>query len=801
MSFEPKPFGKYFLTEKIAVGGMAEIYKAKTFGVDGFEKLLAIKKILPHYSADKEFIAMLTDEAKLVVLLSHTNVVQIYDLGKVGDDYYISMEYIDGVNLREVVNRGLELKGKIPLPICLYITSEICKGLDYAHNKRDGQGVPLHIVHRDVSPQNILISFESEVKIVDFGIAKAALNVSHTTSGILKGKVTYMSPEQALGKPVDHRTDIFSAGILLYEMITGDRLFTGETQLEVLKKIRSTRITDKTLKSDIPPEARTILAKALAYYPKDRFQSAGDFQIELTKLLYTGFSDYSPKQLSTLIKNWFGPELKLKKKLLQDESSIDSETRSILEEAVEQKSIVHKEVSKSGKNKFSSFFADTAKPADNLSPGDLNHGPGRKPTRGRYLPLVMGIAALALAGLVATAVFYWKNRPPPIMPPVEQGQVEIISRPDGAHIFLDEKNTGATTPSTLRDLPLKTDLQLRLEMAGFEHWEKKLFLGTGDLVTVEVDLQAVPSANLTIKSDPDDATITFNNVDIGETTPLTIENIDVGKTYELRLTKENYHPWEKQITIENAGPVTVLATLEKIKTPLASLLVESQPGGARIFLDGVDTGQVTPTRFENLAFPQVYKIELVRENYVRQTKEIKLAEDKAYTENLTLEPVKVAVITSLEITASVGHALISIDGVKKGEAPQLLKLEPGKYRIAVAKKGFRTEIRTVQIVAGIDKKFHFDLREETTPVVNNTNQMPQHTINTGMGQLRVDSMPRGASVVLDGNRAGITPIVIPRVDRTKSHTLVVTLPGYKPWSQTITLDKSELELTAPLQKQ
>lgn len=738
MSFEPKPFGKYFLTEKIAVGGMAEIYKAKTFGVDGFEKLLAIKKILPHYSADKEFIAMLTDEAKLVVLLSHTNVVQIYDLGKVGDDYYISMEYIDGVNLREVVNRGLELKQKIPLPICLYITSEICKGLDYAHNKRDGQGVPLHIVHRDVSPQNILISFESEVKIVDFGIAKAALNVSHTTSGILKGKVTYMSPEQALGKPVDHRTDIFSAGILLYEMITGDRLFTGETQLEVLKKIRSTRITDKTLKSDIPPEARTILAKALAYYPKDRFQSAGDFQIELTKLLYTGFSDYSPKQLSTLIKNWFGPELKLKKKLLQDESSIDSETRSILEEAVEQKSIVHKEESKSGKNKFSSFFADTAKPADNLSPSDFNHGPERKPGGNRRLPLLMGIATLLLAGLVATAVFYWKKRPPPLIPPVEQGQVEIISRPDGAPIFLDEKNTGATTPSTLRDLPLKTDLLLRLEMAGFERWEKKLFLGTADLVTVEVDLQAVPSGNLTIKSDPDDAAITFNNVDIGETTPLTIENIDVGKTYELRLTKENYHPWEKQITIENAGPVTVLATLEKIKTP---------------------------------------------------------------PENLTLEPVKVAVITSLEITASVNHALISVDGVKKGEAPQLLKLEPGKYRIAVAKKGFRTEIRTIEIVAGIDKKFHFDLREETTPVINNTNKVPQHTINTGMGQLRVDSMPRGASVVLDGNRAGITPIVIPRVDRTKSHTLVVTLPGYKPWSQTITLDKSELELTAPLQIQ
>ena len=231
-TFEPKPFGKYFLTEKIAVGGMAEIYKGKTFGVDGFEKLLAIKKILPHYSADKEFIAMLTDEAKLVVKLSHTNIVQIYDLGKVGDDYYISMEYISGVNLREVITRSKEVKEKIPLPSCLFICAETLQGLDYAHNKRDEENHPLGIVHRDISPQNILISQEGEPKIVDFGIAKAAMNISHTTAGILKGKITYMSPEQALGKTVDHLTDLYSTALILYELITGERSYTGDNHFE-----------------------------------------------------------------------------------------------------------------------------------------------------------------------------------------------------------------------------------------------------------------------------------------------------------------------------------------------------------------------------------------------------------------------------------------------------------------------------------------------------------------------------------------------------------------------------------------
>jgi len=195
--FEPKQFGKYFLLKKLAVGGMAEIYVAKTYGVDGFEKLLCIKRILPHCSADMDFVTMLVDEAKLSVLLSHANIVQVYDLGKVGEDYYISMELINGVNLRDTLYKCREEKIILPTEIACYIASEICKGLDYAHRKTDHNNKPLEIVHRDISPQNILISYEGEVKIVDFGIAKAAMNISHTMAGILKGKIAYMSPEQA----------------------------------------------------------------------------------------------------------------------------------------------------------------------------------------------------------------------------------------------------------------------------------------------------------------------------------------------------------------------------------------------------------------------------------------------------------------------------------------------------------------------------------------------------------------------------------------------------------------------------
>lgn len=361
MAFEPKPFGKYFLMEKIAFGGMAEIYKAKTFGVDGFEKMLAIKKILPHYSSDREFISMLTDEAKLVVQLSHTNIVQVYDLGKVGDDYYISMEFIDGVNLREILYRAKELKEKLPLPICLFIASEICKGLDYAHSRKDASGKPLEIVHRDISPQNILVSFEGETKIADFGIAKAAQNVSETSSGTLKGKVTYMSPEQAVGKPIDPRADIFSVGLILYEMITGERFFTGESQFEVLKKIRETNITQEILSQKIPAEVVPVLAQALTYTQKNRYQSAGEFQIALTRLLYSRYHEFSPKQLSQLIHRLFAGEIKVR--MAKQREGAKSQNMSHPAPLKKESVLAYND----------SFINDTTKPDEAFKPKDLRH--------------------------------------------------------------------------------------------------------------------------------------------------------------------------------------------------------------------------------------------------------------------------------------------------------------------------------------------------------------------------------------------------------------------------------------------
>lgn len=262
--FKPTAFGKYLLLESIAMGGMSQLYRAKITGAEGFEKLIAIKSILPHLCGEKDLVTAFIDEAKLAALLNHQNIVQIYDFGLMENSYFIAMEYLIGKDLRHTFSKSKEKNTSLGLERSLYIASRTCAGLDYAHKLTDFQGKPLNLIHRDISPQNILITYEGEVKIVDFGIAKAALQDTVTQNGLIKGKVAYMSPEQASGAKIDHRSDIFSAGILLYEMVTGKRMFAGEP-LQVLERVRRGEFEppEKAM-SGLPPKLYEILQKALA---------------------------------------------------------------------------------------------------------------------------------------------------------------------------------------------------------------------------------------------------------------------------------------------------------------------------------------------------------------------------------------------------------------------------------------------------------------------------------------------------------------------------------------------------------
>ncbi len=307
---QPIQFGKYFLLERINMGGMAEVFRAKAYGVEGFERLVAVKRILPSISEDKEFIRMFIDEAKIAVQLSHANIAQVFDLGRVGGSYYIALEHVHGRDLRALYDRCRERNEPMPLAMACFLVMKACEGLDYAHQKRNQAGEPLGLVHRDVSPQNILVSFEGEVKIIDFGIAKAAGRCSKTQAGILKGKFAYMSPEQVRGLAIDRRSDIFSIGIVLYELLTGKRLFVGESDFSTLEKVRKAEIVaPSTYNSRIPKALERIVLKALARDRGERYQNAIDLHDDLQSFMYSAGEFYSRKDMAAWLKSHFANEI------------------------------------------------------------------------------------------------------------------------------------------------------------------------------------------------------------------------------------------------------------------------------------------------------------------------------------------------------------------------------------------------------------------------------------------------------------------------------------------------------------
>jgi serine/threonine protein kinase len=298
-------YGPYRLVERIAVGGMAEVFKAVRAGVEGFQKVVAVKRILPHLSDNKEFVTMFVNEAKMVAGLTHPNIVQIYDLGKIEKSYYIAMEYVHGRDLRTIARRARDRGTAIPLEIAVLVVSKVAAALDYAHRKKDDAGLPMRIVHRDVSPQNILVSFEGDVKLADFGIAKAASKARANESGALRGKLFYMSPEQAWGRPLDRRSDLFSLGLVLYETVTQQRPFQGTGEGNVLDVVRRGEVPPaRSVNPRVPEPIERVLVKALARDPAERYQNGTELQRDLERYLRER-SPVSPSALVRFLESLF----------------------------------------------------------------------------------------------------------------------------------------------------------------------------------------------------------------------------------------------------------------------------------------------------------------------------------------------------------------------------------------------------------------------------------------------------------------------------------------------------------------
>ncbi|HEX4337645.1 MAG TPA: serine/threonine-protein kinase [Polyangiaceae bacterium] len=277
---------RYQIVERIAAGGMAEVYRGESAGVEGFRKRVAIKRVLPQLSANRDFIGMFLDEARLGAYLSHSRCVQVFDIGQAGGAHFIVMEYVDGADLQTVLAFLTSRQQRMSVEVACMIVLGVCEGLSYAHQATDHQGRPLEIVHRDISPHNVLLTKYGEVKLVDFGLAKASSHLVAEDHDIVKGKFGYLSPEVTLGQGSDHRVDIFAAGILLWEMLAGRRLFRGETDVDTFHLVRATVVPDvRELRDDVPDALFKVITRALARDPKDRYQTADDFAKELSLVL------------------------------------------------------------------------------------------------------------------------------------------------------------------------------------------------------------------------------------------------------------------------------------------------------------------------------------------------------------------------------------------------------------------------------------------------------------------------------------------------------------------------------------
>lgn len=299
--FHPTTFGKYFLTRRIAVGGMAEVFAAKLYGADGFEKDLVIKQILPQYARDEEFVQSFVAEAKIAVSLTHANIVSIYELGRVDGTYFIAMEFVDGMDIFALLDTARRQEDPLDPGQALLIVEEVARGLDYAHRKLGPDGLPLGLVHRDLNPRNVLVSREGDVKILDFGIAKTASKAAampKTRQGVVKGTTGYMSPEQATARPIDLRTDIYQAGLLLFEALTGKALFwrpEDHVTRELMRKHEI--IAPSRVVAGIPPEVDELVLTCLQVRADDRYQTAAELAAATARVRAIHFPSAGPLPL------------------------------------------------------------------------------------------------------------------------------------------------------------------------------------------------------------------------------------------------------------------------------------------------------------------------------------------------------------------------------------------------------------------------------------------------------------------------------------------------------------------------
>ena len=680
----PKRFGKYTLLRRLAVGGMAEIFLALQKSVAGFEKLIVVKRVLPDLARDKAFVQMLLQEARIAATLNHPNIAQVYDVGMFDGDYFIAMEHVHGEDLRSIV-RQMKVKQEraFPLEHTLAIVLGCCKGLAFAHDQRDLDGNPLDIVHRDVSPQNVLVTFTGDVKLVDFGIAKASTG-KEEKPGKLKGKVPYMSPEQAQGRDLDGRSDVFSLGVMMFELCTGRRLFRGKNEEETLRTIVEGKYPRAIeINPNLHPRLDEIIHNALAPDRSSRYAAARDFQADLEAFIRDEQLAVSPLSLGQWMQDLFDDKLARQKQMLQ-------EGRQLAEVLASQSS---EDLSLSG----------------TMSLTGVSVIREREPNKTPWLLLLL-VLLIAVGGGVATWMLWPKGAP------TGPGVISLSSDPPGAAIWLDGNRTAERTPATLSELPIGT-YEIRLTSEGLApHTETVEITEAAPSASVSATL-SVPTADafgaVQVRTTPPGATVLLDGSAHDEVTPTTVPEITPGTEHTVAITLDGYVTVTRTMTLQ-AGQVETL-NLPLEREPLGEheswLVVHTDPETASVTIDGETYETGSPYEFRRAAEP--VRVRVARLGYEAQEREVALEGGQTVEARFDLERIRSGGMRmQMSMVSSDGPpgALtfdarpwcnVSIDGRSVGQTPIVNRsLSAGSHRIRCVHPELGTKNLSVTIESG-----------------------------------------------------------------------------------------------------
>jgi eukaryotic-like serine/threonine-protein kinase len=576
-------YGRYQLLKKLATGGMAQIYLARQLGVQGIEKLLVVKRILPHLAENDDFITMFLDEARIAARLNHPNVVQIFDLGQQDDTFYIAMEYIHGEDIRKVSRQAKRLNKPIPIPLICRIVVEACAGLDYAHKKVDPAGRPLNIVHRDISPQNVLVSFEGGVKVVDFGIAKAADQATVTKSGVLKGKYSYMSPEQAQGQPVDARSDVFALGVVMYELLTGTRVFKRANDIQTLSAVMEYQAPPPSaIDERLPKELDPIVMRALEKDREARYQGAREMQEALEDWLRKNEVPSGSVHLGAFMQDLYADRLAREVsegKLHLTDSQGDQSQSDELDKVTPHQSVNSRRTVPSSKQRARSETNEVTRGrVEHAAPSPVDVSPwpteNSMPTQQSSPSRVPQIAWGLVLGMVLVLGGYLAFRP-------TRSSVTVTSTPSGALVTVDGEAIDCLTPCSLPALP-EGEHVVQLTKRGFSQGTTRVTVPSSGEANIGVvlrpeaaSLAPVEMVEVTITTEPLGAIVTLDGSKRG-LTPLTLK-LPAGSKPTVMLELLGYEGLSERVELPNEK--TALTKAFTLKPSGAA--VRKEPGVRR----------------------------------------------------------------------------------------------------------------------------------------------------------------------------------------------------------------------------